>query len=60
MLVCTEATGLLSVMEIEKLFLFMQSPAVTVVSGASSLKSGLWVDLETCQIQKPSQLCRML
>lgn len=30
------------VMEIETLFLFIPPPAVTVVSGASSLNSGLW------------------
>lgn len=48
-------------MEIEMLFLFIQPPpAVTVVSGARPLNSGLWVHLENCQIHKPSQLCRML
>lgn len=48
-----------AVLEIEMLFLFIHPPAVTVVSGASSLNSGLWVHLENCQIHKPSQLCRM-
>lgn len=61
----TEATGVVvrtTVMETEMLFLFIHPhpPAVTVVSGASSLNSGLRVPLENCQIHKPSQLCRML
>lgn len=49
-----------TVLDIEMLFLFIQRPAVTVVSGASSLTSVLRVHLENCQIHKPSQLCRML
>lgn len=48
-LACTRTQRLLGccldcclVMEIETLFLFIPPPAVTVVSGACSLNSGLW------------------